>query len=252
MGHALAKPNTETSETLNTDSRQTATRSSDGKTSASLETEARTDEGRNVGSNNKKAASMTTKKHEAAHPVSIESGTNSFRLLNELHSDLRVILELLEKHDVRDFRLEKGEERIALKRGKEENSVPSAYPAPVAMISNGSQGGYSSAQTSAPQVSNVSQSNVVAGPAVVAVPNKSYKEITSPMVGTFYRRPAVDADAYVEVGDMVKKGDVLCIVEAMKLMNEIESEMSGKVVEICLEDAQMVEYGEVLFRIEPV
>jgi acetyl-CoA carboxylase biotin carboxyl carrier protein len=70
------------------------------------------------------------------------------------------------------------------------------------------------------------------------------------MVGTFYRRPAVDAEAYVNVGDSVKKGDVLCIVEAMKLMNEIESEVSGKIVEICLEDGQMVEYGEVIFKIE--
>ena len=76
-------------------------------------------------------------------------------------------------------------------------------------------------------------------------------DITSPMVGTFYRKPAVDADAYVEVGDVVKKGDVLCIVEAMKLMNEIVSEHSGKISEICLADAKMVEYGEVLFKIEP-
>ena len=71
------------------------------------------------------------------------------------------------------------------------------------------------------------------------------------MVGTFYRRPAIDAEPYVEVGDMVKKGDVLCIIEAMKLMNEIESDVSGKVVEILLEDGQMVEYGEVLFRVDP-
>jgi acetyl-CoA carboxylase biotin carboxyl carrier protein len=72
------------------------------------------------------------------------------------------------------------------------------------------------------------------------------------MVGTFYRRPAVDAEPYVQVGDIVKKGDVLCIVEAMKLMNEIESTVGGRVTEICVEDAELVEYGEVLFRIEPV
>ncbi len=72
------------------------------------------------------------------------------------------------------------------------------------------------------------------------------------MVGTFYRRPAVDADPYVEVGDVVKKGDVLCIVEAMKLMNEIESDLAGRIVEVCLEDGKMAEYGEVLFRIESV
>jgi acetyl-CoA carboxylase biotin carboxyl carrier protein len=76
-------------------------------------------------------------------------------------------------------------------------------------------------------------------------------EARSPMVGTFYRKPAVDAAPYVEVGDIVKKGDALCIVEAMKLMNEIESEVNGRIVQVCLQDGQMVEYGEVLFRIEP-
>lgn len=70
------------------------------------------------------------------------------------------------------------------------------------------------------------------------------------MVGTFYKRPSPDAKPYVQVGDMVQKGDVLCIVEAMKLMNEIESDVSGRVIEICLDDSQMVEYGEVLFRVE--
>ena len=71
------------------------------------------------------------------------------------------------------------------------------------------------------------------------------------MVGTFYTKPAPDADAYVSVGDVVKKGDTLCIIEAMKIMNEIESEKSGRIVEICLEDGQMAEYEEPLFKIEP-
>jgi acetyl-CoA carboxylase biotin carboxyl carrier protein len=76
--------------------------------------------------------------------------------------------------------------------------------------------------------------------------------VTSPIVGTFYRSSSPDAPSYVEVGDVVKKGQVLCIIEAMKLMNEIESEVDGKVTEILLENAQPVEYGEPLFRIEPV
>ncbi|MCL4138444.1 UNVERIFIED_CONTAM: hypothetical protein GTU68_037703 [Idotea baltica] len=95
----------------------------------------------------------------------------------------------------------------------------------------------------------------VAAPSAVpeaVVPVSTAKEVSSPMVGTFYRRPAADADPYVSVGDKVKKGDVLCIVEAMKLMNEIESEVAGTVSEICLEDGQMVEFGEPLFRIEPL
>ncbi|MDX1632799.1 MAG: acetyl-CoA carboxylase biotin carboxyl carrier protein [Thermoanaerobaculia bacterium] len=74
--------------------------------------------------------------------------------------------------------------------------------------------------------------------------------ITSPIVGTFYRAPAPDSDPFVQVGDSVKKGQVLCIVEAMKLMNEIESEVSGEILEILPKDAQAVEYGEALFVIE--
>lgn len=75
--------------------------------------------------------------------------------------------------------------------------------------------------------------------------------ITSPIVGTFYRSPAPDADPYVEEGDTVKKGQVLCIVEAMKLMNEIESEVDGRIVKILVESAKPVEYGQPLFLIEP-
>lgn len=74
--------------------------------------------------------------------------------------------------------------------------------------------------------------------------------VKSPMVGTFYIKPSPTAEAYVEVGKEVKKGDVLCIIEAMKLMNEIESEFAGKVVEILVKDGDMVEYGTPLFRIK--
>jgi acetyl-CoA carboxylase biotin carboxyl carrier protein len=76
-------------------------------------------------------------------------------------------------------------------------------------------------------------------------------EVTSPMVGTFYRAPAPDAPAYVEVGDRVEKGQTLCILEAMKLMNELEAEVSGAIREICVENAEPVEFAQVLFRIEP-
>lgn len=75
-------------------------------------------------------------------------------------------------------------------------------------------------------------------------------EVKSPMVGTFYRSPSPDSDAYVEIGKSVKTGDVLCIVEAMKLMNEIESDVTGKVVEIMVDNSQPVEYNQVLFLIE--
>jgi acetyl-CoA carboxylase biotin carboxyl carrier protein len=76
-------------------------------------------------------------------------------------------------------------------------------------------------------------------------------EVKSPMVGTFYRAPAPEAPPYVEVGSRVVKGQTLCILEAMKLMNELEAEVSGVVREVCVENAEPVEYGQVLFRIEP-
>lgn len=80
--------------------------------------------------------------------------------------------------------------------------------------------------------------------------NENYKEIKSPMVGTFYSKSSPTAKPFVKVGDKVKKGDVVCIVEAMKLMNEIESEFDGEIVEICKNDEDMCEYGECLFKIK--
>jgi acetyl-CoA carboxylase biotin carboxyl carrier protein len=87
-----------------------------------------------------------------------------------------------------------------------------------------------------------------------AAPKKAdnVMEVRSPMVGTFYRAASPDSDPYTDVGKTVRAGDVLCIVEAMKLMNEIESEVSGKVIEILVENAQPVEYNQVLFLIEKV
>ena len=81
-------------------------------------------------------------------------------------------------------------------------------------------------------------------------PKEEYKEIKSPMVGTFYSKPSPDKEEFVKVGDKVKKGQVVCIIEAMKLMNEIESEFDGEVVEVCLNDGDAVEYGKPLFKLK--
>jgi acetyl-CoA carboxylase biotin carboxyl carrier protein len=89
-----------------------------------------------------------------------------------------------------------------------------------------------------------------ATPEAPAVPSNLI-DVKSPMVGTFYRSPAPDAPSYVERGSRVGKGDTLCIIEAMKLMNELESEFEGTIVDVCVDNSVPVEYGQVLFRIDP-
>jgi acetyl-CoA carboxylase biotin carboxyl carrier protein len=99
---------------------------------------------------------------------------------------------------------------------------------------------------------------VIQAPAAQAAPAaaapaaevKRGKPLTSPMVGTFYKAPSPDAKPFIEVGRDIQQGDVVCIIEAMKLMNEIESEFAGKIVEICVENGQPVEFGQVLMYIE--
>ena len=154
------------------------------------------------------------------------------------------LLDLLARADVGEFEIVRGEKRLSLKRGCGERVFPPgegvAFDAAPADVAAGSR----------PDAGSQVEPVVSPSPAPSVADTRDTKDITSPVVGTFYRRPAVEADPYVEVGDYVKKGQVLCIVEAMKLMNEIESTVDGRIVEICLEDAQMVEYGEVLFRVE--
>jgi acetyl-CoA carboxylase biotin carboxyl carrier protein len=88
-------------------------------------------------------------------------------------------------------------------------------------------------------------------PAPAAPAPSALREIKSPMVGTYYKAPEPGADAYVKVGTRVTAGQTVCIIEAMKIMNEIEAELSGVVREICVEDGQPVEFGQVLFRVDP-
>jgi len=157
------------------------------------------------------------------------------------------ILEMMRSNEVTEFRLELGEGKLWLKRGSDTpppvvQYVPQAY-AP--------QGYAPQAYPQQPQAPQATAPAAVVTPTAAApIPEKKYHEVKSPMVGTFYKRASPDAAPYVQVGDTIKKGQVLCIVEAMKLMNEIQSDISGKIVEACLEDGQMSEYGEVLFRVD--
>jgi acetyl-CoA carboxylase biotin carboxyl carrier protein len=148
--------------------------------------------------------------------------------------DLKLIVKMITETDITEFELESGEEKIRLRRGTSVPMPSYAPPAPLAMT--------------APVMTTVPA--FATGPAVAATEEGT--AISSPIVGTFYRAPAPDAAPYVEIGQVVEKGQVFCIVEAMKLMNEIEAEFRCKVVKICKENAQPVEYGDTLFLVEPL
>ena len=148
--------------------------------------------------------------------------------------DLKLIVKMITETDITEFELENGEEKIRLRRG---TAVAQQFYAP----------------QPPPQVAMVApvSAAVQASAAPVAVaPVDEGTAVTSPIVGTFYRSPAPDAAPYVEVGQVVEKGQVLCIVEAMKLMNEIEAEFRCKIVKVCKENAQPVEFGDPLFIVE--
>ncbi len=139
------------------------------------------------------------------------------------------LAKVLADNSLTEISLEDGEQAITLR-----NEVMGVAAAPVAVAAP-----QAPANVPAPAVAPAAQEAAHKG-----------KALTSPMVGTFYSAPSPDADAFVKVGQTIKEGDVVCIVEAMKLMNEIESDFSGKITEICVEDGQPVEFGQVLMYIE--
>ena len=146
---------------------------------------------------------------------------------------------MMERHEVVELEWEKGGERICLKtRGAQFAVAPQQLhyaPAPQ----------HSPAHAAAP--ASESAKPAEQKPAAEAANRKT---VTSPFVGTFYRQPKPDSDPYVREGQTIKRGDVLCIVEAMKLMNEIEAEFPGKIVQCLVENGTPVEFGEPLYVIE--
>lgn len=153
--------------------------------------------------------------------------------------DLKALIKMITDTDITEFEMENEEEKILIKRGKEQEVIHVSSPAAPQYIQ-------SQPQAPAPAAQAAPAAPEAAAPAA----NDAYETITSPIVGTFYHAPAPDADPYVSVGSVVEKGQVLCIVEAMKLMNEIEVEFKCKVVEILKQNAEPVEFGDALFRVE--
>ncbi len=156
--------------------------------------------------------------------------------------EVKELVHVLEGTDVTSLRWDRGGQQIVIRRGRAAAVTQVVHHAPVAVAP-------------APPVAVPAPSPAQAAPASAPAPKAEAKPgvvVTSPFVGTFYRAPSPDSPPFVDVGTAVKKGQVLCIVEAMKLMNEIEAEAPGKVAEILVANATPVEFGQALFRIEPV
>jgi acetyl-CoA carboxylase biotin carboxyl carrier protein len=155
--------------------------------------------------------------------------------------DIKQILNLVREHDLSEFELERDGLKVRIRKaGREVAFVPQMAPAP--------------AISPPPQLP---PPVAVAGPAATVTPGPGAEPdsvdlgvIKSPIVGTFYRSAEPGAPTFVEVGDVVKKGQVLCIIEAMKLMNEIESDCDGEIVKIYVENGKPVQYGDRLFAVK--
>ena len=153
--------------------------------------------------------------------------------------DIKGIVDLMKKNAISEFEMEEADFKIKLKRdsGKTHGS------------------GTFVAQEAVPVMLPAGNAPIPASPAPVAVaalePAQEGPEVKSPMIGTFYRKPSPEADSYVDVGSMVEPDTVVCLIEAMKVMNEIKAEVKGTIAEVLAEDGKPVEYGQPLFRIEP-
>lgn len=157
-------------------------------------------------------------------------------------SEIERIVGFMEKHDLGEFEFAHGDLRISLKRGTSTNSTGRG----AARASHAAPAAHTEPVAAAPAAS---AAETPAAPAAPASAESKDHIVKSPIVGTFYSSPSPEAEVFVKKGDHVSKGQVICIVEAMKLMNEIEADVTGEIVKIMVENGQPVEYGQALFAI---
>jgi len=147
--------------------------------------------------------------------------------------EIKEMINLMNENDLSEIEVEREGTKIKIKKSSAQvTEMPRAAYPPQFQV----------------EASPASSNNAATG----AGSKKNFLEVVSPMVGTFYRAPSPEAASFVDVGQIVEVGQVVCIVEAMKLMNEIKSEVRGRVVEVVVENAQPVEFGQPLFLVEPV
>ena len=152
---------------------------------------------------------------------------------------LRGLIQAVDDSGIDSLEIARGGTKIRINKTPPPAPVTAAAAAPAV------------AHAAAPAPAPAAAQAPAAPAAAPAAPASTLVEIKSPMVGTFYRAPAPEAPAYVEVGSRISRGQTLCILEAMKLMNELPADVAGTVREICVENGEPVEFGQVLFRIDP-
>lgn len=155
--------------------------------------------------------------------------------------EIQQLIKLVSNSSVDEVKIEKQDFKLAIKKNQATTEYVTAAPVatPVA------------AAPAAPSAPAPSPAEAPAAQADEAEDTSNYVEVKSPMIGTFYRKPSPDKPMFVNVGDTIAKGDVLCVIEAMKLFNEIESEVSGTIVKILVDDSSPVEYDQPLFLVDP-
>ena len=159
--------------------------------------------------------------------------------------EIKELIEFLKEQDIAEFELERGDVKVRIKR-----AVPGMVPAhdprahvavPELLTKSGTE----------QPTATAAQAGIPAAPEVPSAPPEKLHSVRSPIVGTFYESPSPGAPPFVKPGDVVEVGQLLCIVEAMKLMNEIESDVAGEIVKKFLNNGQPIEYGQELFTIRP-
>ena len=154
--------------------------------------------------------------------------------------EIQNLIKFVAKSGASEVKLEMDDVKITIKTGSEETTIVQQMPMASAPVM----------QQAMPVAAPVAES-APSAPAPVASDDSKYVTIKSPIIGTFYRKPSPDKPVFVEVGTDIKEGDVLCVIEAMKLFNEIESKISGKIVKVLVDDSSPVEFDQPLFLVDP-